>query len=98
MARLLAEASGSAVQAEFRASMSIAGLDGTTRRRFQKDPMVGQLHLKTGSLNGVSSIAGYVRSRSGRDYAVVAMMNEAKATWGGGQEAQDALLRWVYER
>lgn len=98
MARVLAEAAGSTVHAEFQASLSIAGLDGTTRRRFQKDPMAGQLHLKTGSLNGVSSIAGYVRSRSGRDYAVVAMMNEAKATWGGGQEAQDALLRWVYER
>lgn len=98
LASLIATAVEMPWKAEFRASMSIAGLDGTTRRRFQKDPMAGHLHLKTGSLNGVSAIAGYVHSRSGREYVVVAMTNDAKATWGGGQDAQDALLRWVWNR
>jgi D-alanyl-D-alanine carboxypeptidase/D-alanyl-D-alanine-endopeptidase (penicillin-binding protein 4) len=53
------------------------------------------MHLKTGTLNGVTSIAGYVRSRSGAEYVVVAIANQPKVTWGGGQEAQNTLLRWV---
>jgi D-alanyl-D-alanine carboxypeptidase/D-alanyl-D-alanine-endopeptidase (penicillin-binding protein 4) len=78
--------------------MSLAGLDGTTRRRLFRDPMAGQMHLKTGTLNGVTAIAGYVRSQSGPEYVVVGIANQQKATWGGGQAAQNALLSWVYGR
>src|SRR5690606_15305408 len=69
VARVLAVATEVAIKAEVRASMSLAGLDGTTRRRFEKDPRAGHMHLKPGRLNGDRAIAGYVRSRSGRDYA-----------------------------
>ena len=95
LGRLLLAARDSRFGAEFQASLSLAGLDGTTRRRFQDDSLAGQMHLKTGTLNGVTSIAGYVRGQSGAEYVVVAIANQPKATWGGGQEAQNALLRWV---
>ncbi|MCB1596695.1 MAG: D-alanyl-D-alanine carboxypeptidase/D-alanyl-D-alanine-endopeptidase [Gammaproteobacteria bacterium] len=95
LGRLLLAARNSPFGAEFQASLSLAGLDGTTRRRFQKDSLAGQMHLKTGTLDGVSAIAGYVRDQSGAEYVVVAIANQPKATWGGGQEAQNALLRWV---
>lgn len=95
LGRLLLAARNSPFGAEFQASLSLAGLDGTTRRRFQNDSLAGQMHLKTGTLNGVTSIAGYVRSQSGAEYVVVAIANQPQATWGGGQEAQNALLRWV---
>jgi D-alanyl-D-alanine carboxypeptidase/D-alanyl-D-alanine-endopeptidase (penicillin-binding protein 4) len=95
LGRLLLAARSSSFGAEFQASLSLAGLDGTTRRRFEDDSLAGQMHLKTGTLNGVTSVAGYVRSQSGAEYVVVAIANQPKATWGGGQEAQNALLRWV---
>lgn len=95
LGRLLLAAHDSPFGAEFEASLSLAGLDGTARRRFEGDPLAGQMHLKTGTLDGVTSIAGYVRSKSGAEYVVVAIANQPKATWGGGQEAQNALLRWV---
>ena len=95
LGRLLLAARASPFGAEFQASLSLAGLDGTTRRRFQKDSLAGQMHLKTGTLDGVSAIAGYVRDQSGAEYVVVAIANQPQATWGGGQEAQNALLRWV---
>ncbi len=95
LANLLLAARSSPFGAEFQASLSLAGLDGTTRRRFEDDSLAGQMHLKTGTLNGVTAIAGYVRSQSGAEYVVVAIANQPKATWGGGQEAQNALLRWV---
>jgi D-alanyl-D-alanine carboxypeptidase/D-alanyl-D-alanine-endopeptidase (penicillin-binding protein 4) len=98
LGKLLLAAAGSPFRSEFEASLSIAGLDGTTRRRFRRDAMAGRMHLKTGTLNGVTAIAGYVRSETGREYAVVAITNHSGKPYGGGLDAQQALLRWVYRR
>ena len=64
------------------------------RNRLRGDPVAGQAWIKTGSLNDVRSIAGYVRARSGRMYAVVMLVNGPRA--GASGPAQDALLRWVH--
>ncbi len=98
LGRMLLAAHASPFQPEFQASLSLSGLDGTTRRRFKDDPSPGDMHLKTGTLNGVTAIAGYVHSESGANYVVVMVVNQAKATWGGGKDAQNALLRWVHQR
>jgi D-alanyl-D-alanine carboxypeptidase/D-alanyl-D-alanine-endopeptidase (penicillin-binding protein 4) len=52
------------------------------------------MHLKTGTLNGVRAIAGYVEARSGRRFVVTMIQNAS----GWGDEAQTALLRWVYRQ
>jgi D-alanyl-D-alanine carboxypeptidase/D-alanyl-D-alanine-endopeptidase (penicillin-binding protein 4) len=83
---------------EYLASMSISGLDGTLRRRFKASPLIGKAHLKTGSMDHVAAIAGYLQSRSGRRFAVVAMQNHADVHRGPGEEVQEALLRWLYEQ
>lgn len=68
------------------------------RKRFVDEALTGQMHLKTGRLTGVYSTAGYVRARSGRDYVVVILQNYPGADKGPGEEAQEALLRWLYEQ
>jgi D-alanyl-D-alanine carboxypeptidase/D-alanyl-D-alanine-endopeptidase (penicillin-binding protein 4) len=83
---------------EYLASMSLSGLDGTLRRRFGNTELVGKAHLKTGSLDHVTAIAGYLQSRSGRRFAVVAMQNFEDIHRGPGEEVQEALLRWLYEQ
>ena len=83
---------------EFLSSMSLSGLDGTLRRRFRKTELVGKAHLKTGSLDHVTAIAGYLQSRSGRRFAVVALQNYEDIHRGPGEEVQEALLRWLYEQ
>jgi len=80
---------------EFMASLSLAGVDGTMRRRFGQEPWRGRMHLKTGRLNGTLAIAGYVHSTSGRRFAVVSLHEHPDATRGPGEEAQDALLAWL---
>ena len=80
---------------EFLASMSLSGLDGTLRRRFKDAELTGKAHLKTGSLDHVTAIAGYMQARSGRRFAVVALHNHEDIHRGPGEEVQDALLRWV---
>jgi len=83
---------------EYQASMALSGLDGTLRRKFDDAQLTGQAHLKTGSLDHVSAIAGYLQSRSGRRFAVVMLHNYDDVHRGPGEEAQFALLRWLYEQ
>jgi D-alanyl-D-alanine carboxypeptidase/D-alanyl-D-alanine-endopeptidase (penicillin-binding protein 4) len=83
---------------EYLASMAVSGLDGTLRRKFDDSRLTGQAHLKTGSLDHVSAIAGYLQSRSGRRFAVVMLHNHEDVHRGPGEEAQVALLRWLYEK
>jgi len=98
MAQLLMAADQSIYRAEFVSSLALAGMDGTMRRRFRDESMAGHMHLKTGRLDDVFSMVGYVRSRSGDDYVVVAIQNGTDAHRGPGEEAQSALLKWVYEQ
>ncbi|MCL1860800.1 MAG: D-alanyl-D-alanine carboxypeptidase/D-alanyl-D-alanine-endopeptidase [Proteobacteria bacterium] len=79
---------------DFIASLPVAGRDGTARRRLGDSPANGYAHLKTGTINDVKSIAGYVLDQTGHRYAVVMMINHPEA--GSSQKAQDALIEWVW--
>ena len=79
---------------EYISALPIAGVDGTARRRLRDSAANGRAHIKTGSLNGVRAIAGYVLDRNGRRHAVVMMVNHAEAA--ASAAAQDALLEWVW--
>jgi D-alanyl-D-alanine carboxypeptidase/D-alanyl-D-alanine-endopeptidase (penicillin-binding protein 4) len=83
---------------EYLASMAVSGLDGTLRRKFDDQQLTGQAHLKTGSLDHVAAIAGYLQAESGRRFSVVMLHNHDDVHRGPGEEAQIALLRWLYEQ
>lgn len=52
--------------ARFRATLPIAGLDGTLRRRFIGTPLVGRLQAKTGTLHAANALAGFLTTQSGK--------------------------------
>jgi D-alanyl-D-alanine carboxypeptidase/D-alanyl-D-alanine-endopeptidase (penicillin-binding protein 4) len=83
---------------EYVSSLSLAGLDGTLRYRMRNSPLEGAAHLKTGSLDHVAGIAGYLQARSGRRFAVVVLQNHTDIHRGYDEETQEALLRWLYEQ
>lgn len=80
--------------AEFIAALPIAGEDGTARKRLTDSPARGRAHIKTGTINGVRAIAGYVLDHQGRRHVVVMLVNHAEAA--SSRAAQDALLEWVW--
>jgi len=98
LGELLMVADDSDFRAEFISSLPLSGMDGTMRSRFRDPEMAGRMHVKTGRLDHVFAAAGFVRSRSGREFVVVAIQNETDAHRGPGEEAQSALLRWVYRQ
>jgi serine-type D-Ala-D-Ala carboxypeptidase/endopeptidase (penicillin-binding protein 4) len=93
---VLLNAWGSAVMPELIASLPVAAVDGTMRRRLKSSEIAGQAHIKTGSLTGVRSIAGYVLDAQGNRSVVVFMVNHGNAH--NAQPAMDALLQWVHNR
>ena len=95
MARLLIGAWSSRYAPEFLASMSLGGLDGTLRRRFEKIEDPSRVRMKTGTLKDVSTIAGYVTGKSGKHYAVVVYINHPGAQNSVGELIQAAVIEWV---
>ncbi|MFT5533223.1 MAG: D-alanyl-D-alanine carboxypeptidase/D-alanyl-D-alanine-endopeptidase (penicillin-binding protein 4) [Burkholderiaceae bacterium] len=92
---LLVSAFRAPTMPEFVSSLPLVGYDGTMRKRLRSEGVSGHAHIKTGSLQDVRSIAGYVQAASGKQFAVVCLINDPNAARGG--EAQDALLQWVFE-
>lgn len=93
---VLLNAWASPVMPELMASLPVAAVDGTLRKRLKSAEVAGQAHVKTGSLSGVRSIAGYVLDAKGNRAVVVFMVNHVNAF--NAQAAQDALLGWVHNR
>ena len=59
-------------------SLSIAGVDGTLEDRFRSGDMRdlrGRVVGKSGFINGVRTLSGYLRSKDGRYYAFSILMN-----------------------
>ena len=96
LARLLLAAWKSPVMPELMASLPVAGVDGTLKKRLGDGAATGHAHLKTGYLENVRSIAGYVLDRHGKRWIVVFLINDANSP--RGKPAMDALLEWVAER
>lgn len=46
-------------------ALSIAGVDGTLNKRMLDTPAYDNVHAKTGTVNGISSLAGYLTARNG---------------------------------
>lgn len=76
LARLLVamQQLGGDARRAFVASLPIAGQDGTLAQRMRNSPAAGRVRAKTGTVSGVSNLAGYVETQSGRTLAVVLMM------------------------
>jgi D-alanyl-D-alanine carboxypeptidase/D-alanyl-D-alanine-endopeptidase (penicillin-binding protein 4) len=75
------------------ASLPIAGVDGTLVHRMTNGAATGQAFLKTGTLSDTRALAGYVRAKSGRVYAVSLIVTDPDAA--KGTPALDSLVEWV---
>jgi D-alanyl-D-alanine carboxypeptidase/D-alanyl-D-alanine-endopeptidase (penicillin-binding protein 4) len=49
----------------FRDALPVAGIDGTLRNRLKDNATQGNIHAKTGTINQVASLSGYVTSAAG---------------------------------
>lgn len=59
----------------FLISLSMAGVDGTLEDRFKGSDLRGRVMGKSGYVNGVRSLSGYLKAKDGRHYAFSILMN-----------------------
>lgn len=61
---------------EYVSSVGIAGKDGTLKFRFEGSDAVGRLRAKTGTLETVSALSGYVQSVGGERFVFSVFVND----------------------
>ena len=80
-------------------SLGVAGVSGTIAAHADRDPSsqaIGRAWIKTGTLDNVTSMAGYVKGQSGQDYVVVGIINtEGKLNTAGARPVLDTMLDWT---
>jgi len=96
LAEVLIAAHQSQYMPEFAASLPLSATDGTLKRRFRSPQLQGRLRMKTGNLDDVSALAGYVNAASGRTYIAVIMLNHQGVEHGPGEAVQAALIEWLF--
>ena len=96
IAAVLHAAWRSSVMPEFVSSLPVVAADGTMKKRLLSAGIAGHAHIKTGLLQDVRSIAGYVLDKNGRRHLVVMIINHPRAS-SEGEPALNAMLEAVYE-
>jgi len=63
-------------------TLAVSGTDGTLRRRLTSRRVRGSIHAKTGSLNDVSTLSGYMMTKSGRSLVFSIFANNVHTSMG----------------
>lgn len=77
---------------EFASLLAVSNTDGTLASNYKK--LKGIFRGKTGTLSGVSTLGGYIRTRKGEDYIYVIMLNN---TPGSPKYFMEKVLEYIYE-
>ncbi len=81
---------------DFLASLPVLGADGAAKKRFLHSPARAQIRAKTGTLNGVSTLAGYVSTQTGRVYAYAIFLNNNRCGHRGADNIENKLVNTIY--
>jgi serine-type D-Ala-D-Ala carboxypeptidase/endopeptidase (penicillin-binding protein 4) len=60
-------------------TLAVSGTDGTLRNRLSATEVRGSIHAKTGTLNGVNTLSGYMTTKSGRNLVFSIFANHVNA-------------------
>lgn len=80
--------SNSAIFQHLYPALPIAGVDGTLSKRMQDTPAYGNVHAKTGTLDGISSLAGYLTASNGHVLSFC-IINQGVSPCRLGRDFQD---------
>ncbi len=92
---LLSYASRQPWGAAWRETLPVAGVDGTLDNRFGDSPLQGRMWAKTGTLNEVNALSGYLVAASGRTLAFSILVNGRYPGSGAGEQAIDRIAEAI---
>ena len=77
-------------------SLPVSGIDGTLAHRLLTDDVKGKIHAKTGSVEHVNTLSGYMDLPSGKRLVFSIMTNNHPLANKAGQETLDAIAVEIY--
>lgn len=83
---------GCSFKDEYIASLPIAGVDGTLIKSFPNKPDDMTIQAKTGTMTGISGLAGYATTPSGKKVIFALFINNSAYSWGETTSALEDLL------
>ena len=84
------------VQPEYVAQLSVGGVDGTLHKRFRQELTRRRVRAKTGTLDDVISLSGYVLRDGGRGpIAFSVLFNHVGGKQDGARHAADRLVELI---
>jgi D-alanyl-D-alanine carboxypeptidase/D-alanyl-D-alanine-endopeptidase (penicillin-binding protein 4) len=79
-------------------SLPISGGDGTLAQRLSDSTVKGKIHAKTGSVEHVNTLSGYMDLPTGKRLVFSIMANNHPLPNKAGQETLDAIALEIYKR
>ncbi len=76
----------------FRATLPVGGQAGSLARRFKGTPLEGRIFAKTGTVQGVNALSGFLTAASGQTLVFSVISNDRAAEAAPATPAMDALL------
>lgn len=93
---LVAVAADASVREPFVTSLSVAGLDGTLKKRMRGTVLAGAVRGKTGTLRDTVALAGYLKAHSGKILAFSIIVNNPAGAGAKYYPLQEQLLAALY--
>ncbi len=81
---------------DFISSLRVMGARGAHSRRLKNSPARGKVRAKTGSLKGVSTLAGYVPDSKGKLYAFAFFLTNNRCGYTGADKIEDQIIHAVF--
>jgi len=78
-------------------SLAVAGVDGTLRNRMKNTSAQNNVHAKTGTLNGVSNLSGYVTGKNGHLLAFSIMIQNFVEDYSKARSFQNKICELLAE-
>ena len=97
MAQLMAALARQPHFAVWKGTLPVLGVDGDLRNRETSSPLRGKVSAKTGLINRVRGLCGYLETKSGRMVTFGLFANDYSKSWTQVDKDFDALLRAAYE-
>jgi D-alanyl-D-alanine carboxypeptidase/D-alanyl-D-alanine-endopeptidase (penicillin-binding protein 4) len=93
--RLLSYASRQPWGTDWRLTLPVAGVDGTLDNRFKDSPLKKRMWAKTGTLDEVNSLSGYLTADSGRTLAFSILVNGRRPGSDAEEQAIDRIAEAI---
>lgn len=77
----------------FRASLPVAGVNGTLSHRMRTGPARGNAQAKTGTLDDASALSGYVRTANGHQIVFSILINRTNLDVDAARALQDRIVQ-----